>query len=79
VFALSIAELPLCFPNSGDKTSAEKRVKELEEALATQVAESKKATDAAQRSAAVREKASNVRGNLLFLFVLPVYPLGIMY
>ena len=71
MFALSIAELTLCFPNPGDKTSAENRVKELEEALATQAAESKKAADAARRSAAVREKgyaerlaglAQNVRG-----------------
>ena len=41
---------------SGDKKSAESRVKELEEALAAQRAESKKALDAAKDSAALRER-----------------------
>ena len=70
VFALSIVnDIWPSIP--GDKASAETRVKELEEALATQTAESKKAADAAQHSAAAREKehaerlvglAQNVRG-----------------
>ena len=56
---------------SGDKKLAEARVKELEEALATQAAESKKAADAVQHSTAARGKeyaerltglAQNVRG-----------------
>ena len=42
--------------NSGDKASAESRVKELEEALASQRAESKKTLDAAKDAAAVRER-----------------------
>ena len=41
---------------SGDKTSAEARVKELEKALAAQRAESKKELDAAKDSAAGRER-----------------------
>ena len=41
---------------SGDKKSAESRVKELEEALAAQRAESKKALDAAKDSSALRER-----------------------
>ena len=57
--------------NSDDKASAESRVKELEEALAAQRAESKKILDATKDAAAVREKeyaerlaglAQNVRG-----------------
>ena len=57
--------------NSGDKESAESRVKELEEALAAQRDESKKAADAAKDAAAARERgyaeqlasiAQNVRG-----------------
>ena len=55
VFALAIGnDIWPSIP--GDKASAETRVKELEEALATQAAESKKAADTAQRSAAAREK-----------------------
>ena len=55
----------------GDKESAELRVKELEEALAAQRDESKKAADAAKDSTAARERGSaeqlasiaqNVRG-----------------
>ena len=42
--------------NAGDKASAESRVKELEEALASQRAESKKTLDATKDAAAVREK-----------------------
>ena len=42
--------------NSGDKASAESRVKELEEALASQRAESKKTLDATKDAAAVRER-----------------------
>ena len=84
---MSNADLPLCFPNSGDKAAAETRVKELEEALATQAAESKKAADTAQRSAAAREKeyterlgglAQNVRGKEPSFCIPPVYPLGSM-
>ena len=41
---------------SGDKASAESRVKELEDALATQRAESKKALDDAKESAVLRER-----------------------
>ena len=41
---------------SDDKASAESRVKELEDALAKQRAESKKALDDAKNSAALREK-----------------------
>ena len=41
---------------SGEKTSAESHVKELEEALAAQCAESKKELDAAKDSAAGRER-----------------------
>ena len=41
---------------SGDKATAESRVKELEDALAKQRAESKKALDDAKNSAALREK-----------------------
>ena len=44
------------FATSGEKTAAESRVKELEEALATQCAESKKELDAATNSAAARER-----------------------
>ena len=40
----------------GDKASAESRVKELEEAIASQRAESKKTLDAAKDAAAVRER-----------------------
>ena len=41
---------------SDDKASAESRVKELEEALAAQRAESKKFLDATKAAAALREK-----------------------
>ena len=41
---------------SGDKATADSRVKELEDALANQRAESKKALDDAKNSAALREK-----------------------
>ena len=41
---------------SDDKASAESRVKELEEALEAQRAESKKIVDATKAAAAVREK-----------------------
>ena len=41
---------------SGDKASAESRVKELEEAIASQRAESKKTLDAAKDAATVRER-----------------------
>ena len=62
-----------CFlpSNSGDKASAESRVKELEEALEAQRAESKKIVDATKAATAVREKeyaerlaglVQNVRG-----------------
>jgi len=44
------------FATSGEKTAAESRVKELEEALAAQRAESKKELDAATKSAAMRER-----------------------
>ena len=44
---------PLCV---GEKNLAKSQVKELEDALATQVVESKKAADASQRLAAAREK-----------------------
>ena len=40
----------------GDKESAELRVKELEEALAAERTESKKAADAAKDSTAARER-----------------------
>ena len=46
----------ICVSISGDKATAESRVKELEEALAKQQAESKKALDDAKDSAALREK-----------------------
>ena len=46
----------ICPSISGDKATAESRVKELEEALAKQRAESKKALDDAKDSAALREK-----------------------
>ena len=41
---------------SGDKATAESRVKELEDALAKQRDESKKTLDAAKDTAAVRER-----------------------
>ena len=41
---------------SGDKATAESRIKELDDALAKQRAESKKALDDAKDSAALREK-----------------------
>ena len=41
---------------SGDKASAESRVKELEDALAKERAESKKALDDTKNSATLREK-----------------------
>ena len=44
------------FATSGEKTSAESRAKELEEALVTQRAESKKELDAATNSATARER-----------------------
>ena len=46
----------ICPSISGDKATAESRVKELEDALAKQRAESKKALDDANDSAALREK-----------------------
>ena len=55
VFALSIMN-EICTCISGDKATAESRVKELEEALAKERAESKKALDDAKDSAALREK-----------------------
>ena len=49
--------LNYCLPsNSDDKASAESRVKELEDALAKQRVESKKALDDAKNSAALRER-----------------------
>ena len=55
VFALSIVND--IWPSiSGDKASAESRVKELEEAIASQLVESKKNLDAAKDAAAVRER-----------------------
>ena len=55
VFALSIVND--IWPSiSGDKASPESRVKELEDALAKERAESKKALDDAKNSAALREK-----------------------
>ena len=44
------------FATSGEKTAAESHIKELEEALATQLAESKKELDAATNSATTRER-----------------------
>ena len=55
VFALSIVN-DICPSISGDKATAEFQVKELEEALAKERAESKKALDDAKDSAALREK-----------------------
>ena len=55
VFALSIVN-DIWPSNSGDKAYAESRVKELEEAIASQRAESKKTLDAAKDTAAVRER-----------------------
>ena len=46
----------ICTSFSGDKATAKSRVKELEEALAKERAESKKALDDAKDSAALREK-----------------------
>ena len=46
----------ICPSISGDKATSESRVKELEDALAKQRAESKKALDDAKDSAALREK-----------------------
>ena len=46
----------ICPSFSGDKATAESRVKEVEEALAKERAESKKALDDAKDSAAFREK-----------------------
>ena len=55
VFALSIVND--IWPSiSGDKASAESRVKEVEDALAKERTESKKALDDAKNSAALREK-----------------------
>ena len=55
VFALSIVN-DIWPSNSGDKAYAESRVKESEEAIASQRAESKKTLDAAKDAAAVRER-----------------------
>ena len=58
----------ICPSISGDKASAESRVKDLEDALAKQLDESKKALDDAKNSTALREKnyaerlASHTRG-----------------
>ena len=49
-------DFELCLPDLGDKKSAEDRVKELEDTLAKQRVESKKALDDAKDSAALREK-----------------------
>ena len=46
----------ICPSISGDKATTDSRVKELEEALAKQRAESKKALDDAKDSTALREK-----------------------
>ena len=55
VVALSIVN-NICLSISGDKASAESQVKDLEDALAKQRDESKKALDDAKNSAALREK-----------------------
>ena len=48
--------MTFCSFITGDKATAESRVKELEETLAKERAESKKALDDAKNSAALREK-----------------------
>ena len=78
----------ICPSISGDKATGESRVKELEDALAKQRDESKKALDDAKNSAALREKnyaerlASLTRdvggeSNLPF-FVYSFLPLNVM-
>ena len=78
----------ICPSISGDKATAESRVKELEEALAKECAESKKALDDAKDSAALREKnyaerlaslTRDVGGELnLSLSVYFLLPLNVM-
>ena len=78
----------ICVSISGDKVAAESRVKELEEALAKQLEESKKALDDAKNSAALREKnyaeclaslTRDVGGELNFsLFVNFFLPLNVV-
>ena len=78
----------ICPSISGDKATAESRVKELEDALAKQRAESNKALDDAKNSAALREKnyaerlaslTRDVGGELnLPLFVYFFLPLNVV-
>ena len=72
----------ICPSISGDKATAESRVKELEEALAKERAESKKALDDAKDSAALREKnyaerlaslTRDVGGKLNFATFVPFF------